>query len=66
MTIIVNGQPREITASSTVEGLLADLGLAKSPCAVEVNQTLVPKRLHKVRPLAEGDKVEIVTLVGGG
>lgn len=66
MTIIVNGQPRQIDPSSTVEALLADLGLAKSPCAVEVNQTLVPKRLHKERPLAEGDRVEIVTLVGGG
>ena len=46
--------------------LRAELGLADRPVAVEVNLELVPRRLHADRPLAEGDRVEIVTLVGGG
>ncbi|MGB2938329.1 MAG: sulfur carrier protein ThiS, partial [Phycisphaerae bacterium] len=34
--------------------------------AVEVNRELVPRSRHGARALAEGDAVEIVTLVGGG
>ena len=34
--------------------------------AVEVNEALVPKREHPEHELADGDTVEIVTLVGGG
>ena len=50
----------------TVRELLEQRGLIKGPCAVEVNRTLVPKRKHEEHLLAEGDHVEIVTLVGGG
>jgi sulfur carrier protein len=67
MTIVVNGTSREIgDGAMSVAGLLVHLGMAGMPCAVEVNETLVPKREHAARQLAEGDRVEIVTLVGGG
>jgi thiamine biosynthesis protein ThiS len=68
MTIVVNGTSREIADGGqvTVAGLLAHLGMAGMPCAVEVNESLVPKREHVAKQLAEGDRVEIVTLVGGG
>ena len=46
--------------------LLASLGLDKAPCAVEVNARLVRKSEHPNHALAEGDRVEVVTLVGGG
>src|SRR5205085_6389375 len=32
----------------------------------EVNEELVPAAIHQQRPLADGDAVELVTLVGGG
>lgn len=66
MTVTVNGQKREIPPGTTVESLLAELGLGGQPAAVEVNKKLVPKRRHAEHPLAEGDSVEVVTLVGGG
>lgn len=66
MTIIVNSQPKELKAGATVESLVVELGLEKQPCAVEVNRQLVPKKKHPLHILAEGDVVEIVTLVGGG
>lgn len=34
--------------------------------AVEVNGALAPRRRFHERSLADGDRVEIVTLVGGG
>lgn len=66
MRITVNGEPREMGDDLTVEALLTALDLQGKPCAVEVNRTVVPRREHASRPLADGDTIEIVTLVGGG
>lgn len=66
MTITVNGDNLELPTGATVSALLETLKLSGSPCAVEVNEALVPKAKHANRELAAGDVVEIVTLVGGG
>lgn len=66
MTITVNGQPEALEDSATVERLLQQHNLAHAPCAVEVNKAIVPKKRHAEHKLREGDRVEIVTLVGGG
>ena len=66
MVVIVNGEQREVPAGMTVGGLIREMGLGKAACAAEVNKALVPKREHEGRQLAEGDRVELVTLVGGG
>lgn len=66
MHVRVNGDMIEIAAGETVAALLGRLKLDGAPCAVEVNETLVPKRSHASQPLNDGDVVEIVTLVGGG
>ena len=66
MQIIANGQPRDIPDGTTVAALLDALKLADKPVAVEVNLELVPRQQHAGHRLAEGDRVEIVTLVGGG
>jgi sulfur carrier protein len=66
MQIRINGEEQSIHQGTTVAQLLEDHGLAKSPCAVEINRVLVPKRRHYEHALCEGDTIEIVTLVGGG
>jgi len=66
MRITVNGQPREVPDGTTVARLLEMLPTAGGPVAVEVNREIVPRSLHADRALAEGDEIEIVTLVGGG
>ena len=65
MTLTVNGDTI-IFSGGVVASLLDHLDLADKPCAVEINRELVPARDHTVRTLAEGDVVEILTLVGGG
>ena len=50
----------------TVAALLAELAVEPRYVAVEVNQELVPRARHRDWPLAEGDRLEVVTLVGGG
>jgi sulfur carrier protein len=66
MQITVNGQPHELTETISVAQLIEQLGLARKPLAVEVNLELVPRQAHAGRSLADGDRIEIVTLVGGG
>ena len=64
--ISCNGQPRTVAAGTTVAALLVELGLEPRHVAVEVNLELVPRARHAERRLAAEDRVEIVTLVGGG
>jgi len=66
VTILVNDQPLQIDDPATVAALLVRLNLGESACAVEVNRTLVPRSKHGEKTLADGDRVEVVTLVGGG
>jgi thiamine biosynthesis protein ThiS len=66
MEIVCNGQLRRVREGATVAELLAQLELNPRQVAVEVNLQLVPRARHAERPLAAGDRVEVVTLVGGG
>jgi sulfur carrier protein len=66
MQVRVNGETLDLPGGETVAMLLGRLKLGGAPCAVEVNETLVPKKSHDERQLQDGDAVEIVTLVGGG
>jgi sulfur carrier protein len=61
----VNGEEREVPADATVAALIRALGLAER-VAVERNGRLVPRGEHERTRLADGDRLEIVTLVGGG
>jgi sulfur carrier protein len=64
--IIVNAESKQVAEETTVAGLLEQLQLAGKPVAVEVNRRLVPRGEHAGHRLADGDRLEIVTLVGGG
>lgn len=66
MTIVVNGKPRPLTEPTTVAGLLRELQLPPVRVAVELNEELVARRRFEETPLREGDRVEVVTFVGGG
>jgi sulfur carrier protein len=66
MQVTVNNETRQIADGVTVAGLLEALKLTGKPVAVEVNLELVPRQRHAEHCLVEGDRLEIVTLVGGG
>jgi sulfur carrier protein len=66
VNLVVNGEPREVEDGATVENLVAALGIDRRSVAVERNREIVPRSQHATTPLAEGDRVEIVTMVGGG
>ena len=66
MRIEVNGNAREVPEGATVAALLAELGVAGARVAVERNREIVPRAEHGSVQLVEGDKLEVVTFVGGG
>lgn len=66
LEITVNGEAARLAAGSTVAALVASRGLRPEQVAVEVNREIVPRRVHGEHELQAGDRVEIVTMVGGG
>ena len=66
MKIHVNGEDREISADATVSDLLQELGVTQPHVAVELNLEVVPRAQHSATALKDGDRLEVVTLVGGG
>lgn len=64
--IAVNGEPRQIAAGSSIAMLLAEHDLHPQRVAVEVNERLVRRADFVSAVLRPQDRVEIVTLVGGG
>ena len=66
LKIEVNGQVHEVPEGTTLADLIRRLGKQPQYLAVERNRQLVPRARHAKCLLADGDRLEIVTLVGGG
>ena len=65
MTLIINGEDREI-AADTLAALVETLGLQEAKIATALNGTFVSKSARPTRALREGDRVEIVAPMQGG
>jgi thiamine biosynthesis protein ThiS len=66
MQVTVNGRQTEVPEGITVAGLLERLNQDAGRVAVERNLDVVPRRHYASCTLETGDRVEIVTFVGGG
>jgi thiazole synthase len=66
LKVTINGEVRALAEPLSIAALLEQLGHERRRVAVEVNREVIPVARHAERRLAEGDEVEIVTLVGGG
>lgn len=67
LSVVVNGDPREVPAGSTVTSLLASLDLNPRLVVVERNRVILRDRdAFPQVELASGDTLEIVHFVGGG
>ena len=64
--ISVNGEKREVPDGATLRELLELLEIQRGRVAVERNLEIVPKAQFDTCCLTDGDRLEIVTLVGGG
>jgi thiamine biosynthesis protein ThiS len=66
ISILVNGEPRQIPGPATVADLLARIGLDTRKVAVERNLEIVPRSTYAATALEAGDQLEIVHFIGGG
>jgi thiamine biosynthesis protein ThiS len=66
IAILVNGEERRIEPGLTLARLLAAMELPAARLAVERNGVVIPRERYNLEPLEAGDRLEIVTLVGGG
>jgi len=66
MQISVNGEMRSLKGVADVAALVVDLGLDARKVAVERNLEIVPRSTYAKTALSEGDRIEIVTFIGGG
>ncbi len=66
MHVQVNGESRRVPEEINVTGLLRDLELNVERVAVEVNMEILDRRDFDARTLREGDRIEILSFIGGG
>jgi thiamine biosynthesis protein ThiS len=66
MKLILNGEEREFAEALSVSGLLETLQSSAGRVAVMVNGEVVKRDLRDGRNLRDGDRVEIIQMVGGG
>jgi thiamine biosynthesis protein ThiS len=66
IVVTVNGEALQLPSGLTLAQLLERLSLDTARVAVEYNLRVVPRAEHGSLRLNHGDRLEIVTFVGGG
>ena len=66
MTVVLNGERRELPDRATLAEAVAQLTVAVRGVAVAVNGSVVPRGLWPSTVLADADDVEVLTAVQGG
>jgi sulfur carrier protein len=66
VTLQVNGKPQTCPPQTCLPDLLTQLGLNPRLVAVEYNGEILHRQFWTETQMQEGDRLEIVTIVGGG
>lgn len=66
MKVIVNGAAREMPEGSTVADVIAGVSGAVSGVAVALNDEVVRRSRWTTTPVADSDRIEVLTAVQGG
>jgi sulfur carrier protein len=66
ITLYVNGEPYTCASQTSLPELLGQLQLNPRLVAVEYNGEIIHRQYWSDTRVQEGDKLEIVTIVGGG
>ncbi len=66
VTIVLNGENKEIESEVTLDRLLDLFSLPKQRVAVELNKAVVRKHDWETVEVNEGDIIEVIHFVGGG
>jgi len=66
LVITLNGEPYELDGPLSVADLLMKLSIDSRRVAVEYNFVILKRQLFADTLVNEGDRIEIVNVVGGG
>lgn len=66
ITLQVNGEPQTCSPDTLLPDLLQHMGLNPRLLAVEYNGEILHRQYWETTTMQEGDRLEIVTIVGGG
>lgn len=66
MRVTINGQDEDIHGELSVADLLTHRKIEPIQVAVEINEDVVSRRSFADVTIHDGDRIEIVTFVGGG
>ena len=66
MQVTINSKMEALDGEMSVADLLARRKIEPIRVAVEINEDLVPRKTFAERMIRDGDRIEIVTFVGGG
>ena len=64
--ITVNGKQIQLTSEMSVADYLEQNNYQINRIAVEMNEEILPKYSYSETMLKDGDRLEVVTVVGGG
>ena len=66
MNILLNNKPEKLFDGLTVKKLLENKNIKNKYYAVEINRKIIPKSDHETYVIKDGDRIEIITAIGGG
>lgn len=66
ITLQVNGESKTCSPETTLPVFLEQLGMNPRLVAVEYNGEILHRQFWETTEMQEGDRLEIVTIVGGG
>ena len=64
--IVLNGKETEIAENITLSKLLENLKISPQMVACEINAKIIRRAQYPQTPISEGDKIEILQMIGGG
>jgi thiamine biosynthesis protein ThiS len=66
MKVVINGKDAHLEDGESLECCLASKGFDAQAVVVELNESIVPRDIWPNVVLTEGDRLEVVSFVGGG
>jgi len=66
MEIVVNGSKINMAQNITILELIKNLNYSDKKIAVELNSEIISRSSYTNKIIVDGDKIEIITAIGGG
>ena len=66
VTVQLNGIDTTVPRGTTLGGLIDSKGIERRMIAVEYNAEIIPRHDYDATVLRNGDRLEVVQMVGGG